>query len=223
MRLPRPLGASPNPAAEAPREAVPASGKEAASAEAQQKAGNQVDFPSPDTAPAASQSKKKDQMWGDQQAEARPARPSERKLPQAQEAPARSADTRSSAKSQASVERKRSAPPVAEERPTKALEMPQPKRGCSSLAAKQHRMIKHHRPITKRVQLEQPKLEEDNYEISDLEEDMHGNRVEPDRTKKRIPQWCANYVKIAETQAEVDPDSIFGSHMPICDLETCQL
>ena len=29
-------------------------------------------------------------------------------------------------------------------------------------------------------------------------------------------------VQIAESQAEVDPDSIFGSYMPICDLETWQ-
>ncbi|CAE7755512.1 unnamed protein product [Symbiodinium sp. CCMP2456] len=102
--------------------------------------------------------------------------------------------------------------------PTPSSDMPQPTRGLSSIAAKQ-RMTKHHRPITKRVKLEQAKLEEDNYEISDLEEDLHGNRVEPDRSRKRIPAWCTNYVQTAEMQAEVDPDSIFGSHMPICDLE----
>ncbi|CAJ1431394.1 unnamed protein product [Effrenium voratum] len=74
-------------------------------------------------------------------------------------------------------------------------------------------------PITKRLRLTTPKREEDNYEISDLEEDEHGNRVEPDRSRKRMPSWCANYKQIAETQGDIDPDSIFGSRMPLCDLE----
>ena len=47
------------------------------------------------------------------------------------------------------------------------MEAPQPSRGISSLAAKQQRVMRQHRPITKRVKLEQPKVPEDNYELSD--------------------------------------------------------
>eukprot|EP00435_Cladocopium_sp_Y103_P041506 s2243_g11.t1 len=73
-------------------------------------------------------------------------------------------------------------------------------------------------PITKRMKLTTVKREEDNYEISDMEEDEDGNRIEPDRQGKRIPAWCANYATVATSQADIDPDSIFGTRMPLCDL-----
>lgn len=63
-----------------------------------------------------------------------------------------------------------------------------------------------------------PKRPEDNYEISDAEEDEEGNRLEPDRTGKHVPAWCANYKEMVSAQAAIDPDSIFGG-VPRCDLE----
>lgn len=62
-----------------------------------------------------------------------------------------------------------------------------------------------------------PPSEEDNYEISDKGEDSEAE--EPDRTMKRIPAWSANYLQLLDAQANVDPDTIFGSQVPICDLE----
>lgn len=68
----------------------------------------------------------------------------------------------------------------------------------------------HTRLSTKRV--------EDNYEISDKES---SDAEEPDRSHKHVPAWSADLSKVADmvlTQAEVDPDSIFGP-VPHCDLE----
>ncbi|CAE7895512.1 unnamed protein product, partial [Symbiodinium microadriaticum] len=162
--------------------------------------------------------KAKDQLWGQLSQEGIVRSPCLEGQPEPSPAPS----SLSPKKPRTSTGKKRSLDQAAEvPKPPAApapSDLPQPTRGLSSIAAKQ-RMTKQHRPITKRVKLEQAKLEEDNYEISDLEEDLHGNRVEPDRSRKRIPAWCTNYVQTAEMQAEVDPDSIFGSHMPICDLE----
>lgn len=74
-------------------------------------------------------------------------------------------------------------------------------------------------PILKRVSLKTAKREEDNYELSDLEEDSHGHRIEPDRTAKRVPAWCSSWSELAMAQAEINPDSIFGSQVPKCDLD----
>jgi len=166
--------------------------------------------------------KAKDQLWGQLAEEVMVRSPCFEGQPQPSPAVCRTAapSSLSPKKPRTSSGKKRSLDQVAEvpKPPVTSSDLPQPTRGLSSIAAKQH-MTKHHRPITKRVKLEHPKLDEDNYEISDLEEDLHGNRVEPDRSRKRVPAWCINYVQTAEMQAEVDPDSIFGSHMPICDLE----
>ncbi|CAK0866125.1 unnamed protein product [Prorocentrum cordatum] len=64
-----------------------------------------------------------------------------------------------------------------------------------------------------------PKRVEDNYDISDTEEDLNGNRVEPDRTGKHVPSWSTNYLQAVQAQASLDPDSIFGTRVPQCDLE----
>jgi hypothetical protein len=64
-----------------------------------------------------------------------------------------------------------------------------------------------------------PKKAEDNYDISDTEEDLNGNRVEPDRTGKHVPSWSTNHLKAVQAQASLDPDSIFGTRVPECDLE----
>jgi len=75
------------------------------------------------------------------------------------------------------------------------------------------------KPILKRVSLKAAKREEDNYDISDLEEDSYGHRIEPDRIAKRLPAWCSDWVDLATAQGEINPDSIFGSQVPKCDLD----
>lgn len=94
-----------------------------------------------------------------------------------------------------------------------STEIPAPKKPLK-------KVMKQKEPITKRMKLTAAKREEDNYEISDLEEDEDGNRIEPDRQCKRVPSWCTNYSTLATSQADIDPDSIFGSRMPLCDLDS---
>eukprot|EP00928_Gymnodinium_smaydae_P011160 TRINITY_DN14152_c0_g1_i1.p1 TRINITY_DN14152_c0_g1~~TRINITY_DN14152_c0_g1_i1.p1 ORF type:complete len:669 (+),score=125.95 TRINITY_DN14152_c0_g1_i1:85-2091(+) len=63
---------------------------------------------------------------------------------------------------------------------------------------------------------------EDNYEISepgDLEdEEALMLSQDRDRTHKHVPSWCASYLEDLAAQVTVDPDSIFGSRVPSCDL-----
>lgn len=61
-----------------------------------------------------------------------------------------------------------------------------------------------------------PKKLEDNYEISDKGEDSD---EEPDRSQKRIPDWSGRYMELIESQLNTDPDTIFGSKVPKCDLD----
>ncbi|CAE8674969.1 unnamed protein product, partial [Polarella glacialis] len=75
------------------------------------------------------------------------------------------------------------------------------------------------KPILKRVSLKAPKNEEDNYELSDMEEDANGDRIEPNRTGKRIPAWSVNFAQLAKAQENINPDSIFGCRVPAIDLE----
>jgi len=91
--------------------------------------------------------------------------------------------------------------------------------GCSDIQAVKRTSSNSKKPILKRVSLKAAKREEDNYDISDLEEDSHGHRIEPDRIAKRLPAWCSNWVELATVQAEINPDSIFGSQVPKCDLD----
>jgi len=76
-----------------------------------------------------------------------------------------------------------------------------------------------HQLIFQRLPLDAPKNTEDNYDISDYEEDFAGKRIEPDRTGKLVPTWCANFAETCRAQAEINPDSIFGTSVPQCDLE----
>lgn len=69
------------------------------------------------------------------------------------------------------------------------------------------------------IPLEASKRCEDNYDISDYEEDAKGKRIEPNRKGKRVPSWSLKYKELAKTQADVDPESIFGSKVPRCDLD----
>lgn len=69
-----------------------------------------------------------------------------------------------------------------------------------------------------------PPRPEDNYEISepgDASEDEQGAMSqERDRSQKHVPAWCATYLQDLARQASIDPDSIFGSRVPVCDLES---
>lgn len=63
-----------------------------------------------------------------------------------------------------------------------------------------------------------PKRDEDNYEISDKDENSDEEN-EPDRSHKHVPKWCSNYLQLLAAQSSTDPDSIFGSKVPSCDLK----
>jgi len=63
-----------------------------------------------------------------------------------------------------------------------------------------------------------PKNLDDGYEISD-KEDSADESEEPDRSDKHVPTWSLNYSEQLATQENVDPDSIFGSKVPLCDLD----
>jgi len=61
-----------------------------------------------------------------------------------------------------------------------------------------------------------PPKPEDNYELSDKEEESDAE--EPDRSHKPVPMWSAKYLELIEKQADIDPDTIFGRRVPKCDL-----
>lgn len=63
-----------------------------------------------------------------------------------------------------------------------------------------------------------PKKDEDNYEISDGADSDVEDRYDRDRSGKAIPIWCDTYLDVLATQADLDPDSIFG-RVPHCSLE----
>eukprot|EP00416_Gambierdiscus_australes_P017224 CAMPEP_0171073274 /NCGR_PEP_ID=MMETSP0766_2-20121228/11400_1 /TAXON_ID=439317 /ORGANISM="Gambierdiscus australes, Strain CAWD 149" /LENGTH=548 /DNA_ID=CAMNT_0011529947 /DNA_START=1 /DNA_END=1647 /DNA_ORIENTATION=- len=62
-----------------------------------------------------------------------------------------------------------------------------------------------------------PRKPEDNYEISDKGEDSDAE--EPDRSEKHVPRWSNQYLELIEKQAGTDPDTIFGTRVPRCQLE----
>lgn len=64
-----------------------------------------------------------------------------------------------------------------------------------------------------------PKKDDDNYEISDRDDNSEGEIVEIDRSHKHVPSWSQNYLELLEAQGGIDPDSIFGRTVPQCDLE----
>lgn len=63
-----------------------------------------------------------------------------------------------------------------------------------------------------------PPLEEDNYAISDQDSDVEALESR-DRSKKNIPKWCAHHTATVLGQADWDPDTIFGTKVPHCNLE----
>lgn len=68
-----------------------------------------------------------------------------------------------------------------------------------------------------------PKKDEDNYEISERDEnsDDGGGEIveEPDRSHKHVPEWSDKYLEALTKQEHMDPDSIFGSKVNFCDLD----
>lgn len=64
-----------------------------------------------------------------------------------------------------------------------------------------------------------PKHSEDNYEMSEKDENSD-QEEEPDRSHKHVPRWCSGYLEVLATQSTWDPDSIFGSKVPTCDLDS---
>lgn len=64
-----------------------------------------------------------------------------------------------------------------------------------------------------------PKKEDDNYEISEKDENSDAECEEPDRTGKHVPRWCSDYLQTLTSQSTWDPDGIFGNKVPRCDLE----
>jgi len=63
-----------------------------------------------------------------------------------------------------------------------------------------------------------PKRDEDNYEISEKDENSDDGENEPDRSQKHVPTWCSSYLEALTAQMSWDPDTIFGSKVPPCDL-----
>lgn len=100
-----------------------------------------------------------------------------------------------------------------------------------SAAAKQKRRKKEPAPIGakggakdlefKTTQLQRPqlppKLPEDNYEISDRE--GSDGEIAEEAGGKRVPAWVEGFQDKAVAQADVDPGSVFGRGVPICDID----
>jgi len=65
-----------------------------------------------------------------------------------------------------------------------------------------------------------PKLDEDNYEISEHEENSDEDADKSrDRSGKHVPRWCSTYLEDLQRQADIDPDTIFASKVSCCDLD----
>jgi hypothetical protein len=60
---------------------------------------------------------------------------------------------------------------------------------------------------------------EDNYEISEKGDDSEAESPEEDRKNKHVPAWCKDWITLLTAQANIDPDSIFGTKVPRCELE----
>lgn len=68
-----------------------------------------------------------------------------------------------------------------------------------------------------------PQNPDDTYEVSDKEDSSDEAAVEAAeqaRKRKKIPPWCDGFERLAIEQAAVDPDTIFGSRVPACDLDS---
>lgn len=57
----------------------------------------------------------------------------------------------------------------------------------------------------------------DNYAISEKGEDSDAE--EPDRSHKYVPAWSLQFLATMDRQVDTDPDTIFGSKVPTCDID----
>jgi len=62
------------------------------------------------------------------------------------------------------------------------------------------------------------KRADENYDLSDKGSDSEEEHQKPHRSKRK-PSWVQNWHQLTKAQADVDPDSIFGTHLPVCDLD----
>ena len=64
-----------------------------------------------------------------------------------------------------------------------------------------------------------PKLEDEQYEVTDKDTDSENELSPNSRAKKHIPGWCVNWRQKSIAQIAVDPESIFGVTVPKCELD----
>ena len=68
-------------------------------------------------------------------------------------------------------------------------------------------------------------LPEDQYELTEWDDsDQEKDACEQDKEakrllNKRVPAWCIGWIETAKTQTSIDPDTVFGTCNPKCDLE----
>lgn len=71
--------------------------------------------------------------------------------------------------------------------------------------------------VLQRMPVSDPRPE-DNYELSEHGGDSDAEEKR-DRTHKKVPKWCDQYLTELDKQADIDPDTIFGPRVPRCNLE----
>jgi hypothetical protein len=62
---------------------------------------------------------------------------------------------------------------------------------------------------------------EDQYALTEWDDsdvEVDDDEKERRRLLKRIPDWCKGWVETAKTQTSIDPDTVFGTRIPRCDL-----
>lgn len=64
-----------------------------------------------------------------------------------------------------------------------------------------------------------PKVDDEQYEVTDKDTDSESELSPNSRSKKHIPSWCVNWRQKAIAQIAVDPESIFGVTVPKCELD----
>jgi hypothetical protein len=75
----------------------------------------------------------------------------------------------------------------------------------------------------RRVAMRGSKKKEDNYSMSEKEstdEDEDEEDFSPERSYKRIPDWCRDWIGHVQVQGRYDPDAIFGTKIRNPDLAT---
>jgi hypothetical protein len=109
------------------------------------------------------------------------------------------------------------APPIEEATAPRLEEVAKPPSASDEAAAQ----VKSEEPVASKTTsrpLLSPKRDEDNYEISEKDENSDAED-EPDRKHKHVPRWCSSYLEVLNAQSSWDPDTVFGGKVPPCDLE----